>query len=253
MYSIKHSETKVPAHLFIHAYQNKYSKELRFFILLKLNFHQGKFLNTKEILQDLQAQDQIKSHKTIIKYLDKLIKLKLIKYNTKTKHYQLISYDKIRINLGLYSRKAIRVDKTTYKNVYALTGAVIFALLHSDFWRRVHKDKVVVLKGATYKSKSFRTSQKKSPAPVSIYGVNSIYKISVTSVVRLKKLAVNLKLLTVKHIYSEYPVDKFIVEENASFDLSKNNVVFRKGAYYLQEIDHITPNIFFSKRKNVVP
>lgn len=251
--SLIHTEIKVPAQLFIHAYQNKYSKDLRFYILLKLNFPQGKFENSKEILENLQTQDQIKSHKTVKKHLEKLIQLRFITFNKKTNYYQLISFDKIRVNLGIISRKAIRVDKSIYKEIYALTGAVIFAWLHRDFWRNVHKEKVVTVKGVTYNSKSFKTSQKKSPAPVSLYGVNSIYGIPVTSIARLKKLAVELELIEVKHSYSKEPVDKLNYERILKYYSAKNNIVFRNDEYYLQEIDHITPNIFFSKRKKVAP
>lgn len=251
--SLIHTEIKVPAQLFIHAYQNKYSKDLRFYILLKLNFPQGKFENLKEILENLQTQDQIKSHKTVKKHLEKLIQLRFITFNKKTNYYQLISFDKIRVNLGIISRKAIRVDKSIYKEIYALTGAVIFAWLHRDFWRNVHKEKVVTVKGVTYNSKSFKTSQKKSPAPVSLYGVNSIYGIPVTSIARLKKSAIKHNLIDAKHTYSDFSIDKLTFEKNASYYLSKKNIVFRKGEYFLQGIDHITPNIFFYKRKKVAP
>jgi hypothetical protein len=249
----KYNEINVPVELFIYAYQNKFSRELRFWLLLKLYFPEGKFINTNETLNLLQFQDNIKSQKTLKKYITKLINLNLIHFNQKINYYIISSFDKVRKRHNLTTRISYKINSSTYHKIYSVTGAVIFAYLHRDFWRKVKRDKVVTLEGVTYYSLSFKTDFRKSPAPISVYGAEKIFNIPATTLSYLKNLAANENLITVKKNFTEIPVDKLTMEKMASFYSAKKNLIFINDQYYLQLIDLISPNLTFSKRKSIVP
>ena len=64
--------------MFIHAQQNGYKNELRFFLLLKLLFREGKTEFNNSDLKFIEYVEQIKSRKTVKKYIRGLLKFKFL-------------------------------------------------------------------------------------------------------------------------------------------------------------------------------
>lgn len=248
------SHISVPIEMFINAQEKKYGRELRFFLLLKLMYRVGKIKFTSEELDFIDFVEQIKSRKTTKKYIKLLEGLNWIKYNHKTKYYILNSFDKIRKDNEWLVRLAFPIDYNTYYNIEAVTGAVIYGYLHKDFWRKVKRDKSVLLKKSTYYFISPKFNYKQKPAPVSVLGVSRIFNISSSTASRLKKYAKKEKLIKVHKNYWDEEIDQEEVKFAKEYfpdEIKYKNLVFKDKKYRLQLIDTIYPLFYFTKRKSL--
>lgn len=237
--------------MFIDAQKFGYQNELKFFLLLKLMYREGKtFLNEKD-LQFLECIEQIKTRATTNKYIGLLLELGYIKYNDKTNYFILNSFDKIRMFHGWEVRLAFPIDYSNYYKVKAVTGAVIYGYLHKDFWRKAKREKSVQIKGSTYNFPTSTFNYKAQYAPVSVIGVNIIFKISNSTASRLKKAAAEEQFIKLKKNFGEVIKNKKIMELNIKYNEAPNNMVFHKGKYRMQLIDTIYPLFDFIKRKKL--
>ena len=243
------NKLSVPIQIFIKAQQEGFKNELSFFLLLKLMYTNGKTKLDNGELIFLELTHQIKSRKTTKRYISKLLGLKFLIYNSKTKYYIIRSFDKIRVLHKLESRLAFPIGYYNYNKLNAVTGAVLYGYLYKDFWRKVKQKKSVQIKGCTYNFPKLNFNFKKQPAPVSVYGVYQIFDIPVSSASRLKKAAKKEKYLKVKSNYIKISIEEAVTLKaiNKTQDLR-----YKKGNYFLQSIDTIYPLFYFGKRKSLV-
>lgn len=237
--------------MFIDAQKFSYQNELKFFLLLKLMYREGKtYLNEKD-LQFVEYVEQIKTRATTEKYIGLLLELGYIGFNDKTGYFILNSFDKIRSFQGWEVRLAFPIDYSSYYKTQAVTGAVIYGYLHKDFWRKVKREKSVLIKGCTYNFPTPTFNYKKQYAPVSVIGVNKIFEISNSTASRLKNAAASEQFIKLKKNYSK-PILNSIIEKELIdlYDLPKS-IVFKGGGYRLQLIDTIYPLFYFIKRKKL--
>lgn len=243
------SKLSVPIQLFIMAQQRGFKNELSFFLLLKLVYPNGKTRLGKGELTFLELTHQIKSRKTTQNYISKLLELKFLHYNSKTKYYIIRSFYNIRIMHNLESRLAFPIGYDNYQKLDAVTGAVIYGYLHKDFWRKVKREKSVQLKGSTYHFQSPTFNFKNQFAPVSVYGVKQIFDIPIATASRLKSAAKKEKYLKVKHNLEK--ISKDLATTIKYNKIRKEELRFIKGHYYLQLIDTVYPLFHFNKRKRL--
>ena len=82
--------------------------------------------------------------------------------------------------------------------------------------------------------------------------MNAIFNISQAKASRIKTLAKSQKLIEVKKTFKKLEISKFDLEGLKKYhNIAANNVVYKDGNYYLQEIDHIIPLIAIRKRKKL--
>ena len=127
--------------MFIDAQKFGYQKELRFFLLLKLLYKEGKSKLDENDLLFIEYVEQIKTRTTTEKYIRLLLELGFIGLNEITGFYSLTSFDKIRMLHEWEVRLAFPIDYSSYYKTKAVTGAVIYGYLHKDFWRKVKRKK----------------------------------------------------------------------------------------------------------------
>ena len=214
----------VPVWCFIDAIQNKYSRKLQFFILLKLVYPEGKSKLTTRDLCFLELTDGI-GRKTTNKYLDFFIKKSWIYYNPKTKYYILKSFDRIRKENKWQNRLAFPVGYHNYQQVKAVTGAVLYSYLHRGFWKRLAKRKSVQIMGSTYNFPHTRFNFKRKPAPVSVSWVSNFFKISQASASIYKSEAEKCFYLNVKKNYGAMVHDKTSMLKSLKYDGSMDEPV----------------------------
>ena len=237
--------------MFINAQQYKYTNSLRFFILLKLLYTNGKTTLNDCDLKQIESIDDIKSRKTTKKHIQILIDKGWIKYNSKTEYYILVSFDQIRKENDFKVRLAFPVEVSYYKKIQAITGAVIYGYLHKDFWRNVKSKKSVQIKGSTYHFLTPTFNYKKQYAPVSVIGVLKIFNISIPTASRLKNAAAKEKFIKLKKNYSEPLPNIKELNKILEYNDMNNNLVYNNEEYRLQYIDTVYPLFFFIKRKNL--
>ena len=241
-------ELSVPIQFFIDAQQHGYGKKLSLFLFLKLIYRDGKTQLSKEELIWIQNHSKIKCRKTLLRYLDFLIKKGWIRHNAKTGYYILKSFDSIRKEQGWKVRLAFPVDIDCFNSIKAITGAILYGYLHRDFWRKVRRKKSVRLKGSTYHFLSPKFNPQNSPAPLSVLGTSSIFQISPATASRLKDLAQKQKLLKVQKNYGTIVPNKKAMDLCLKYKDSRNNVVYHEGNYRFQIIDTILPLFLFKHR-----
>ncbi|EMQ95549.1 hypothetical protein D778_02383 [Xanthomarina gelatinilytica] len=237
--------------MFIDAQSNNYSKELKFFLLLKLIYPCGKAQLNNEALQFIELVENISSRKTTNKYINFLMEIGWIDYNQKTQFHIFKSFDRIRKENNWEVRLAFQIDFNNYYKIKAVTGAVIYGYLHKDFWRKVKKQKSVQLKGSTYYFLSPKFNYKEEYAPVSVNGVTQLFNISTATASRLKNEAFNEGLIKLKKNYSKTLFNKKFMQYYLDYNDMKQNIVFNDGSYRLQLIDTLYPLFYFSKRKSL--
>ena len=237
--------------MFIDAQKFGYQNELRFFLLLKLMYKEGKVQLNEKNLQFIEYVEQIKTRTTTKKYIKLLSELEYIGYNYKTGYYILNSFDKIRSFHGWEVRLAFPIDYSSYYKIQAVTGAVIYSYLHKDFWRKVKREKSVQIKGSTYNFPTPTFNYKKQHAPVSVIGVNMIFDISNSTASRLKNAAAREQFIKLKKNYSK-PILNLKMEKGmiSMYDLPEN-IIYKDGDYRFQLIDSIYPLFYFIKRKKL--
>jgi hypothetical protein len=237
--------------MFIDAQKFVYQNELKFFLLLKLMYREGKVQLNEKDLQFIEYVEQIKTRATTEKYIRLLLELGYIKLNDKTGYFILNSFDKIRLFHEWDVRLAFPIDYSNYYKTQAVTGAVIYSYLHKDFWRKVKREKSVQIKGSTYNFPTPTFNYKKQYAPVSVIGVNKIFEISNSTASRLKKAAADEKFIKLKMNFSKPILNLKMEKELINLYDSPKNIVFKGGAYHLQLIDTIYPLFYFIKRKKL--
>jgi len=239
--------------LIIHCEQEKLINELKLFILLKLLYTPGYLILNKSLTNFLMYALDIKSKKTFIKRIKTIENLEWIITKNSSQSIILVSIDKIRSNMMLESRVSIPVNIYSLNNMMALTGAAIFGYLHKDFWRKVKREKTVLLKRRTYLFPTLNFNYKEKPAPVSIYGVRKIFDIEISRASRLKKAAQKLGYIKIQKDFSDFTVNKQFVSKHLSNEGYKQNIVYHNGNHHLQLIDHILPLFHFKRRNKIQP
>lgn len=229
----------------------RYQNDLRFFLLLKLVFREGKARLDNNELMFIEYVDKIKCRKTSLRYIQKLLELNFLTYNEKTSYFTINSFDKIRQFHNWKVRLAFPIDYSTYHKIQAVTGAVIYGYLHKDFWRKVKKEKSVTVKGITYHFPSPTFNYKKQLAPVSVIAVSKIFKISIATASRLKTAAFKEGFIKLKKNYEDINMDiPLLVQIHKYADLN-DNIVYHNDDYRLQLIDTVYPVFYFIKRTNL--
>ena len=244
-------ELSVPIQLFIDAQQRGYAKKLRFFLSLKLLFQCGKARLSSQELIALEYIEEIRSRRTTLSYIKFLVEKGWLQYNAKTGYYIIKSFDRIRKENNWKVRTAFPVDYSSYRNIKAITGAILYAYLHKDFWRKVRRKKSVQIKGSTYHFLSPHFNWKEAPAPVSVLGACKLFNISPSTASRLKDCALKHHLLEVKKNYGTIIPHKKAMELCLKYNDKRNNIVFRQGKYRLQLIDTILPLFPFNTRQKL--
>lgn len=244
-------EISVPIQLFINAQQEVYAKKLRFFLSLKLLYRSGKARLDHGELLFLELTEGIRSRKTTLKYIKSLVEKGWLQYNAKTGYYIIKSFDRIRKENGWNVRLSFPVDFNSYMNIKAITGAILYAYLHKDFWRKVRRKKSVQIKGSTYHFLSPYFNWKETPAPISVLGACNIFNISPSTASRLKDCAFKQHLLEVRKNYGATVPNKKAMEYCLDYNDRRNNIVFQQGNYRFQLIDTILPLFLFKKRQKL--
>ncbi len=231
--------------------ENNLENPFQLFIILKLVFPEGKLKFTKYEINFLALV--LKVHpKTISANAKRLIKLNWIRLNTKTTYYLILSFDRLRVDNDWKSRASIEINANNVYNIRAILGAALYTYLHKDFWRKVKKEKFVQIKQRTYHFLFSSFNFKLEAAPIAVNGINALFNISQSKASRVKKLAAIEKLIEVQKAYTKIKISKFDLDGLKQFtSITTNNIIFRDGNYYLQEIDHIIPLIPIRKRKKL--
>ena len=190
--------------------------------------------------------------KTIKANADKLIQLNWIHLNAKSNYVLIHSFERIRKNNGWESRASIEMYNQDVFRVQAILGAATYGYLHKDFWRKVKKEKSVQLKECAYHFPFPSFNFKLQPAPISVNGVKAIFNISKAKASRIKKLAASQKLIQVQKTFKKLSISKFDLEGLKQYtSIATNNIIYKEGNFYLQQIDHIIPLFPIRKRKKL--
>ncbi len=240
---------KVPLELLISAQQEHYVSRLRFFLLLKMMYPQGKTKFTWGEMRAIQQVLKIKSEKTMKSYVRFFEQKGWLRLNTKTGYYIIKSFDRIREENDWRMRSAILLLPLDIYRLKAFIGAGIYAYLHSIYLKRQREKESVQKKGRTYHFLLSGRGRKKA-VPVAVNGVEKIFKISKAIASRLKKAAEKEKLIKVKKHYSK-PISKEIGKWSLKYSDLPQNIVFRRRKYRLQLTDTITPLFSFTRRKKM--
>ena len=116
----------------------------------------------------IELIEEIRCRKTSLGYIQFLREKGWLMFNEKTGYYLLKSFERIRRENNWEVNLAFQINNSSYKNIKAVTGAVIYGYLHKDFWRKLKRKKSVRLKGSTYHFLSPKLNYKEKPAPVSV-------------------------------------------------------------------------------------
>ena len=193
--------------------------------------------------------EEIRCRKTSLGYIQFLREKGWLVYNKKTGYYLLKSFGRIRIENNWEVGLAFPIDSSSYRNIKAVTGAVIYGYLHKDFWRKLKRKRSVRIKGRTYHFLSPKFNYQEKAAPVSVLGICKIFNISQSTATKLKKEAVMHKLLFVQKNYSVGIPNKKAMELCIKYQEAPNTMVFRNGANRFQLIDTVYPLFHFKKLK----
>ena len=240
---------KVPVQLLISAQQEHYVSRLRFFLLLKMMYPQGKTKFTWGEMRAIQQVLRIKSEKTMKSYVRFFEQKGWLRMNTKTGYYIIKSFDRIREENYWRMRTAILLLPLDLYRLKAFIGAGVYAYLHSIYLKRQREKESVQKKGRTYHFLLSGRGRKKA-VPVSVNGVEKIFKISKAIASRLKKAAEKERLIKVKKHYSK-PISKEVGKWSLKYNDLPQNIVFRRRKYRLQLTDTITPLFSFTSRKKM--
>ena len=240
---------KVPLQLLISAQQEHYVSRLRFFLLLKMMYPQGKSRLSWGEMRAIQQVLRIKSEKTMRSYVRFFEKKGWLRHNNKTGFYLIKSFERIRYENDWRMRNAILLLPPDIYRLKAFIGAGVYAYLHSVFLKRQREKESVQKKGRTYHF--LRSCRKgKTGVPISVNGVEKIFRISKAIASRLKKAAEKEKLIKVKKNFSK-PISKKTVQYCLKYNDLPQNIVFRRRKYRLQLIDTITPLFSFNRRQKM--
>jgi hypothetical protein len=241
----------VPIAQCIYVLENNLEKPLQLFLLLKHLYPEGKLKFTKEETSLLCLILDV-NKKTIEANVKKLLELNWVRLNEKTNYYLLYSFDRIRKRECWDSRASIEFYPNDIFRVQAVLGAALYGYLHKDFWRKVKKEKNVLIKQRTYHFLFPSFNFKLEGAPVSVNGVKELFNISKAKASRIKNLAKKEKLISIEKTFQVIDISKFELEGLKQYsDAQTNSIVYRNGKYHLQGIDHIIPLFSIRKRKKL--
>ncbi|SDL64315.1 hypothetical protein SAMN04488034_10731 [Salinimicrobium catena] len=240
----------VPLQLLISSQEEHYVSRLRFFLLLKMLYPQGKTKLSCGELMAIKHVLRIKSEKTLRSYLKFFEQKGWIRLNTRTGYYIIKSFDKIRSENNWRSRSAMVLRPLDLLKLKAFVGAGIYAYLYKAFLRRLKKQKSVLIKGRTYHFLHFRLNRDLA-VPVSVHGVSKIFNISPALASRLKCAAARENLLEVQKNYSKRAVQKRPMQLCLKYNDHPQNIVYHNGASRLQLIDAVIPLFSFTRRKKM--
>lgn len=240
---------KVPVQLLIAAQQEHYVSRLRFFLLLKMMYPQGKSRLSWGEMRAIQQVLRIKSEKTMQSYIKFFEAKGWLRLNAKTGYYIIKSFDRIREENDWRMRYAILLLPLDLYRLKAFVGAGIYAYLHVVYLKRQREKESVRKKGRTYHFLQSRRNRR-TAAPVSVNGVEKIFNISKAIASRLKKAAEKERLIKVKKHYSR-PISKDIFQWSLKYNDLPQKIVFRRKKYRIQLTDTITPFFSFTRRKKV--
>ncbi len=240
---------KVPVQLLISAQQEHYVSRLRFFLLLKMMYPQGKTKFTWGEMRAIQQVLRIKSEKTMKSYVRFFKQKGWLRMNTKTGYYIIKSFDRIREENDWRMRTAILLLPLDLYRLKAFIGAGVYAYLHSIYLKRQREKESVQKKGRTYHFLLSGRGRKKA-VPVSVNGVEKIFNISKAIASRLKKAAEKERLIKVKKRYSR-PINRDILQWSLKYNDLPQKIVFRRRKYRLQLTDTVTPLFSFTRRKKM--
>lgn len=241
----------MPVTLCIYTAEECLESDLRFFLLLKFLYPEGKIRNSKI---DLEAIRQISGYSTnsYLKHkISQLITLRWLKWNNKTGYFLINSFEQIRTQNHWPQRSGVRVKFNDLNKLNSIIGGALYGYLYHDFWRKFRRDKVVRIKGRTFNSLPAYLHEFGKYAPVATTGVNSIYDISQSKASRLKHDAALSGLIEVKKYYLETNLNADEVRSIRKHDPESKNLVIKKGKVYLQLVDLILPRFEFKKRKKL--
>ena len=227
--------------------QNNEERLFKFFLFVKILYKSGKTKFSEIEIQGIATMMNYADVRPLKAFIDKLIELGWIKKNEKTGYYILSSFDQLRIENGWVSRASLECSIDEISNIKAFVGSAVYTYLHKDFWRRVKREKSVLIKGRTYHFLSPSFNYKKNYAPVATTGIEALYNISKSKASDLKYAAMEAKYILVKKDFdiSNLDVDPKLLIKYC--DAPKNT---RKvnGKVALQLIDLVLPTIEVRKR-----
>ncbi len=242
----------VPIEMCVFVAKENLENPFRLYLLLKLIYPSGKFKLSKNEVE-LLANKLGVTNRTIKNLIKRLDGFNWIRLNSKTKYYLIYSFDRIRRNNNWLSRASIEFYFEYIHRTRAILGAAIYGYLHKDYWRK-QRERIVTIKGVTYQSLSSSFNYKNHSSPISVYGVNKIFNISIPKASRLKKFAANEGLIKVEKQYKKLDIPKFGVDGfKEYYPEVTNNLIYKDGNYYLQIIDLILPLFDIRRRKKLEP
>jgi transposase len=212
-------------------------------------YPQGKSRLSWGEMRAIQQVLRVKSEKTVQSYVRFYEEKGWLRFNKRTGYYIIKSFEGIREENDWRMRNAILLLPLDLYRLKAFVGAGIYAYLHSVYLKRQREKESVQKKGRTY---HFLQScqNRKTAAPVSVNGVEKIFKISKAIASRLKKAAEKEKLIKVKKNYSR-PISKKTMQCCLKYSDLPQKIVFRRRRYRLQLTDTITPLFSFTRRQKM--
>ena len=121
------SPIKVPLQLLISAQQEHYVSKLRFFLLLKMIYPQGKTRLSWGEMKAIKHVLRIKSNKTLRAYLRFFEQKGWLRLNTRTGYYLIKSFERIRTENDWRMRSAMTLLPLDLFKLKAFIGAGIYA------------------------------------------------------------------------------------------------------------------------------
>lgn len=231
------------------------NKELliQLYLFLKWLYPSGK---TKLSSIEFQAIAQMMGytdsrHRQLKENIDKLKELEWIRYNSATKYYLLVSFDKLRQKYDWESRVSLPCSIEDISNIQAFVGAAIFTYLHKDFWRKVKREKSVRLKGRAYHFLSPSFNYLNSPAPIATTGVESLFNISKSKASILKQEAFKKGYIKVKKDFEVLPHSPSDIKLMIKYGDISPNIKHFNNKFHLQLIDLVLPNIYPKRRQKL--
>lgn len=218
---------------------------LKLYLYLKINssgkIHKNDVLNRKT----LDCLD-IKSYKTLVIYIQKLINRNWIGYNNKSEIYFIRSFNFISKKERYKSKTAAVFRKDYFRDFKAWCAAV----LYTHLYKKAKRSKF--LSSASKLQKAKQTIENTPPfLPVATKGFATYYQTSVSNASKLKKLAVQAGFIDVNKNFKPFNLP---LEEKQLYKKYGNANIIplirqKKEELFIQLSDTIFPHIALSKRK----
>jgi hypothetical protein len=234
----------------IFAIKNRKYNCLSLYCALKFLYPSGNVIVKEINYNDIKSLTKIKDNRTINTLLKQLVHFKWIKINTKNSRYYLLS------NRSIYEiydwdckiLVTISKDLISAPKIMAFAGAAMIAKLYRAFWIKFRLKKIdrMVVDGIEYRL-PYKGMYQQS-APIAITAMSKIFQIPVSTVDRLKKLAIKNKLVQSTKKFTPfgkgYEYYRFKAVSEEPYKLYRKN-----GMTVYREIDELLPKINFKKMK----